>query len=749
MEQVSIEAVVGLPPAEFEAAILLLSPEEAELARQMVEEIRLARKSALEDLAKRLQSEKLDPIILAKRHIESRWAEDDRQYYGLDRSRVQADRRQSADAESDSVPPGLNLTASRTNIWTARIVNMVCPGSMLPGDITPTPEPSVYTPDGMPVDDKEIARTMAEAAASRMRKTIQDQFAECHLAREVRKASSDLCRYGVGVLQGPQQIIPKRTKFKRIQGDGFAVYDVEHISEPRPAWRHVNPRYFFPEMVGCIEDAGYCFELMLLSKREIASLAKQPGFEEYRDCFDEILDPDYKFEVKGEVATSLVEWNEKSPQKEAMDGRVAVWRFFGYLDLKDMQACGHEIPEDHEPPLMEIWFCDDKILRAETLIPDGCTRLPYYVTKLFTVDDTMFGGGIPYQGREAQASIHSLWRAAQHNVSVSAGVQLGYADGVIEPLDGDPRVRGPKTWLLKDESKSIKDALSAIIIPNNAEQFLKLLEIRIQLFDEEVNLPLIAQGQPDQATPTASGLALQMRAASVAIMNIGQNCEDGWVAPILESAYHYNMAHNPDESIKGDFDCVPRLVSDNVMREIKAQNLMLLNQMRLQDPEIAIRIKPDLFFPRLATALEQDSELFLTEEEVQAQKQQQQQPPDPKMLQVEVDRMRAEAEIQFRQFDRELDNQERMRELDIREREAQSREFVAIKQLEVKLAEIADAKQTTVDKIAAQIGVENMRQASKKTELGVKARVEAEKLAQKAQMDQFEANVESPNPRLA
>ena len=274
---------------------------------------------------------------------------------------------------------------------------------------------------------------------------------------------------------------------------------------------------------------------------------------------------------------------------------------------------------------------------ADTMIPEGTARLPYYVTSLFPVDDTMFGGGIPYAGRDAQESINALWRAAQHNAVVTAGPQIGYQQGLAEPTDDDYRVRGPKTWRILDPSKNINDVLSQMIIGNNAEQYIRLLELRMQMFDEEINLPLVAQGQPDAATPTSSGLTMQMRAASVAILNVGQNCEDGWVTPLFESAYHYNMVHHPDPSIKGDFDCVSKLVSDSVMREIKAQNLLVLANMRKEDPELSLRVNPSTFYPRLAIALEQDADLFLTESEVEArQAKMPPPPPDPKILQIEA-----------------------------------------------------------------------------------------------------------------
>ena len=810
-----LSEVAALPPAEFTLALELLPPQLQDLAVEMHETMRAERLRLLGDLARRLEQDKLAPIIRAKKPIDARMAEDDRQYYGLDRTASKPDRKGRASDGEEQIPPGLNLTAARTNTWTARVVNMTSSGSILPGNIVPTPKPSMDgrkprppapTPaptdpaaqfpsaDGMLPDPRQMAGGPppdaqfsaidpqaapqpdgsvldetaededAHYAASRMDKLIKDQFAECKLPKHLRKAASDFARYGIGVVCGPYEMRPKRTRFRPVKGDGFTVYEATPEAEVKPIWRRLNPRYFFPEMVSDIADAGFAFELMLTSKRELAELAKSPGFEDFADQFAELLDKDYKFELKGDIATNLMAWNSLSPAKEAIDGRIAVWRFFGHLDETDIVACGCEVPTTDPlagPPLMEIWFADGKILRADTMVPEGSTRLPYYVATLFEIDDTMFGGGIPYAMRDGQASINSLWRAAQHNTSVSAGPQIGYQAGIAEPTDGDLRVRGPKTWRMTKEGKEIKDALSAILIPSHAEQYLKLLEMRIQLLDEEINLPLIAQGQPDAATPTSSGLTMQMRAASVAILNVGQNCEDGWITPIFESAYHYNMVNSKDESIKGDFDCVSRLVSDNVMREIKAQHLLVLQNMRKDDPNLDLRIKPDIFYPRLAVALEQDADMFYTEAEAKVAEAEKakNQPPDPKLILAQLEQMKAEAEIKFRDMDRQLDHQERMRELDIREKEAQSRDFVARTQLEIKMAELQQNGAQKAQDVQAKMQAEAEREltkraglqtadAAKQRELGANLRLEAEKLAQRDAENALEVEVEK-TPRLA
>ena len=220
------------------------------------------------------------------------------------------------------------------------------------------------------------------------------------------------------------------------------------------------------------------------------------------------------------------------------------------------------------------------------------------------------------------------------------------------------------------------------------------------------------------------------------------------------------MVHHPDPRIKGDFDCVSKLVSDSVMREIKAQNLLVLANMRKEDPELSLRVNPSTFYPRLAIALEQDADLFLTETEVEArQAKMPPPPPDPKILQIEAQREQFQMDMQWRERDRELDYQERMRELDIREREAESRDRVAMLSLQAKIAEIAAAQELTVAEMQQRLGLDLEREATKRAqiatqeaqkerELGARVRTEAEKMAQRDAENQLEVSVETP-ARLA
>lgn len=737
MGEVELVALLPVLPDHMRAAA-------AEILQQREEE----KLSKLHDFVRKLE-QKRDKCVVAKRDVEARWAEDQRQRLGF--RRVIPMDRTGRPSEQTKLPPGLNVTADRCAIWSARVTNMMVPGaSGQPWTVNPTPSPELYAGE---VDPEQV-KVMAERAANGMREEIKDQFAACHVPKQVRMASDDLVGIGTGILCGPENYRKRKKRFRKLQAGGVSVMDVQVETQTRPAWRRVDPRYFFPEMVDCIEKARFVFEVLPMTSAELKELAETEGFEKFRSEFAEVLE---KKPELGEWKINVDKWNASAPFKDAVDGRYAVWKYVGYLSRDDSELLGCECVEeiDRAEQMMEVWFCDGKVLKAAPYVLDGSDRLPYYVVPFFRLDDTMFGGSLPWRARDAQDSIHALWAALQHNVSVSAGTVTGYKDGAVEPLDGDWAIDGPKTVRIIDpDVKDIREVFSSFQIPNNAEQILTILKFRLELFDQEINLPLIAQGQPSEAVPTSSGLAMMMNAANVVQKDIAQACEDGWLVPMLESAYAWNMLHNPREDIKGDFDCVATLTSDNVFKDIRAQRLMTLHNMRAADAELQMRVKPDVLYNQLAQALEVDASLFRTEEEVQAisQQQAQQQPQDPAMLKIQLEGQKLQSDSEFQRYDRDLDHQERMAELAVREREAQTEEFKAQMGFEAEMLKLAQNENITLADIQAKLAAMREQESTKRSALGVKARVEAEKLAQKTQADQFEVVAErnrEPGPVLS
>ena len=738
VEPLTREELSEMSNEELLAFLPALPDELRQAAADLMQEREDEKIRKLQDLIRRLEG-KRDECVVAKRPIEERWAEDRRQLEGLRRT-VKGTRTERNVGE-DKLPPGLNLTASRSMIWSARVTNMMVPGaSGQPWTVNPTPSPEMWGENGAQIPP-EIAKQAAEQSAAGMRDEIKDQFAECHVPQQVRMAAKDLVEIGTGIICGPENYRRRKRKYRKIQSGDRVVMDVQVDQTTRPAWRRVDPRYYFPEMVETIAKARYGFELIPQTTAELKELSKTEGFEPFREQFAELLEkkPDL-----GAWAVNLANWNNSAPYKDAVEGRYAVWKYIGYLSREESELLGCEClgavdsegrEIDREEQMLEVWFCDGCVLKAAPYVLDGSDRLPYYVVSFFPLDDSMFGAGIPFRARDAQDSIHALWAALQHNVSVSAGSITAFTDGKVEFPNNSVDIRGPTVVRIIDpDVRDIREVFSSFVIPNNAEQILAILQFRIQSFDEEINLPLIAQGQPSESVPTSSGLAMLMNAANVAQKDIAQSCEDGWLVPMLESAYAWNMLHNPREDIKGDFDCVATLTSDNVFKDLKAQRLMMVHGMRREDQEMQLRVNEETLYSQLSQAMEV-GELFLSPQEVEAKKQQMQQnqQPDPLVLKAQLDQQRLQMEAEskarddeFRRMDREFDHQEFLMDQETKRIDAETRRMVAEVGFETEVMRLQQEAQDAAGERETKAVIAASRERIESAKIGVQARVKAD-----------------------
>lgn len=741
------DALIAVGHEELEAMLATADPA---LQAEIAEEMKLRedqRIDQLRDLVKR-KEEHRDKDVRAKKSIERRWAEDKMQKHGII-GESRADRIGYPGGKGETTPPGLNLTKNRCELWTARVSNMVVPGNQIPVQMLPTPSPKIADPQTGELLPPDEAKAAADKIAGRMNQEIKDQFAECHLAAQLRLACSDFIDYGTGVITGPENFRRKRKQFKRLEGGGYSGYEMVQDDKVAPTWRRVDLRYFFPEMTDTITSAQYVNEVIPMTRTQLQKLSEEPGFDKFKAQFQELLTRDEAPNL-GAWGDCVTQWNKLSPTKEAIEGRFAVWRHVGAFEKKDMEACGIECCEEDElivQPMIELWFCEGLPLKAEPYVLDG-DRLPYYVNAFDKLDDTMFGGSLPFRARDAQDSITALWMAIQHNTAVSSGPINFWYDGKVEPYDNDPRILGPKNMRVIDpDVRSVKDIVNSLIFPNVTGEMLQVLEFRIAMFDQEINLPAIAQGQPSEVVQTASGILMETNAANVPQKDMAQRCEDEWITPIAESAYHWNMLHNERDDIKGDFDCVASLTSDNLFREVKANRLMLLRKMAMEDPELKIRIKEERFHEILAQCMEIEADIFRTDEEVkQLQAEQHQNQQQDPMVALK------EQELALKDKKIGADNLVAAQKMEIAAQDSQTKREIAMMNREQAFAALALQENLTFADIQA--GMERARgeQSIKQQEMGAKARIEAEKMAAKERADAVEIAAErnrAPGPILA
>ena len=524
--------------------------------------------------------------------------------------------------------------------------------------------------------------------------------------------------------------------------------------EPRPDVLYVDPWKFVADLAPTIDEAEKSFEFRLMTDRDMRELTSAPGFD--AAAIKRVL-----AQKPSEVGVSpiLQTYSLKNSALNLTENLRDVYVVVEYNGPMRKEWCESQELEDGstvwmcdclcsngEPfvfvddggplPMVQVYFCQGEVLKFKEAPLENDSRLPYYVFTLHRIDDTFAGGGIPYLMRAMDRVIQGAFRMGLHNASVSSGPLVFLRKGKVTSADGRNSVRGPKTFYV-DGEQSMKDLVHTVIIPNNADQFLKLLDRALMLSDEIINLPLIAQGQPSAVTQTASGLAMQLNAQNIFQKRMAMNAEDSVIVPLVDRMIEWNITYGDPEKFGGDFKVVPR-TNALLVKDMQAQRLQVATQMSA-DPRFAMYVDNYGLLKKNFEILEISTDgIVLPENEArEREKAAQQQAPDPmiaiKEAEVEVKREKIQIDAQIAQDDQQL----RLVEL-------QSKETVAQMGVDQAYAKLALDENITLADIQAKITQIREAEATKRHKIGVDARMEAEKLVQKQASDALQVRVENP-----
>lgn len=641
--------------------------EETDAARRM------ALKGKMEGLVGRLTTLAIEQTR-KKSSIEDRWLEDLRQYHGRYNQKTENNLR-----AVDKSRLFVNMTRSKTHAWEAKLSDMLFPSDDDNWSISSTPVPELLNaiskdqpddPDAQninqaPSPEAQQAQTLideAKAASIGMGLEIKDQLASSGYELQMREVVRDAVKLGTGISKGPTLTNkPKRQWAKQQNNDGSDVLDedgntvqvLSATNDPRPDNQHVDAWSFFPDMSATsMRNAGFAFERHLYNAKELRALSKQPGFdlEELRELLEESPKEGYPTyvnvlrELTGNGLDSLMD-------------RYHVWEYHGPIEREDLEAMlehegrSEEI-EDYDP-LEEInvivWFCQNRLLKfAEQPMESG--DLLYSVFAFEKDDTSIFGYGVPYVMRDAQAAINGSWRMIMENGGLSARPQIVIDSDKVEPENGSWSLVAGKVWRKLKGSSPGDRPFETFDIKNNQADLTNIIEMAIKFADMETSLPAIeqqGQGQGAGAMRTAMGMAILMNSINVVFRRVVKNFDDEMTIPNLTRMYDWNMQFSKNDAIKGDFDVVARGSSVLLVREIQAQSLMGMAMNFASHPVFGPMTKAaDLYRQLVKAHTLSPADIVKTDEEIKAGTENS--APDPEIARLEAERSNLEYEWQMR-----------------------------------------------------------------------------------------------------
>jgi hypothetical protein len=606
-----------------------------------------------ESLNKRLEAFVATLAAEAKRRVdrrtivESRWIEDLQQYHGIYNETIS-----KRLEESKSSQIFMNMTAPKTDTLIARLFDLLFPTDDKNWSIGPTPVPELTkqaeeamanldrltkeadqlheqsmaaAEGGAPaaevqgleaqkrgVEEQEktaraahdaLQATLDEASrrAELMEKEIADQLQQCGAPAQARMAISDGCKIGFGVVKGPVSGGRGRRKWvsSKDPKTGAPVYELQFVQNRDPGMHWVDPWSYYPDPDSQdVANGRGDFERHLMTSDQLRRLTKERDDID-KDVVREILSqkpsegmPAYKAQIN-----TITNSNDSGLNRNLYH----VWEYTGPVETEDMNLLAMAFMPDSKVEVdvltsyyVKVWFCQGKVL-SFALHPLDSNDCIYSVFTVRPDEASPFGYGIPWIVRNPQVVFNAAFRMMMDNSALSTGPQIVVTQGLVHPQDGDWTLTPRKIWI-RDQTKSVSGvpAFESFNIDSNQNELANIIGLARDLHDEISGMPAIAQGeQGTGVTKTAQGMALLMNSANVIFRRMVRLYDDNVIIPMITRFYHWNMQFSKKDNIKGDYEVAARGSGVLLVREMLANNLLMIAQIFGDHPVYGQMIKSD------------------------------------------------------------------------------------------------------------------------------------------------------------
>jgi len=301
---------------------------------------------------------------------------------------------------------------------------------------------------------------------------------------------------------------------------------------------------------------------------------------------------------------------QRNLQKRRRNIEVIEWN--GRVD----KACLKDTPmEEYSQSGREVEIftvlAGDEIIRPPVLMINPMGIRPYNFSYWENIPHESKGVGIPENVQDSQMMVNSGVRCFIDNKAISGNVLMAGNPRNLAP--GQNRSVYPgKFFELAEHIDDYRHGIQFFSPPDVGRGLMELVNLFRNFADEEANLPRLVQGESSKSDPkTAFAFSRLIMNANKQLGKVIRNTDEGLVEPDVENLYHWEMATNPDENIKGDFRANATGFSsfqDQVMRGQNLQNYLLF---ALSNKMLALMVKPMSFMREIAMTRDIDPDEFL------------------------------------------------------------------------------------------------------------------------------------------
>ncbi|WP_284214459.1 portal protein [Comamonas jiangduensis] len=571
--------------------------------------------------------------------IEEEWTEDEEHYQGIDdanrafqsanmlyrsRSKALLSGQQQGQQPTRSVV-FLNITRPYVDAASARVADMLLPTDDRAWEIKATPLPTLSQlqltklAEAMRMPSTEAVQEameqqaqLAQEAATKMQKAIEDPLVESNWHGEVRQVIEDAARCGSGVLKGPFPVM--RTVRMTRQDPVTQLKTQFKVDEIKPGSKRIDFWNFFPDPA-CGENihaGSFTFEREYIGKRQIMDLLKDESYD------------------RAELLAVLREGPAKTREgTESVyrhgDDEFEMWIFHGHCMRQQLAAMGVELDEGAEEqlPAMAVMI-NDRLVKA-VLSPLESGEFPYDVLAWQRRPGMPWGIGVSRQIRTVQRMLVASTRAMMDNSGLSAAPQVVISNG-ITPVDGVYTLRPGKLWRAEAGSDvpDVTKAFASFSVTSVQNELMNIINFALKMAEDTTGMPAMLQGIRGDAPQTLGGMQMQNNNATSVLRRLAKRFDDYMTRPHIQRYFDWMMSYSDDDNIKGDFEIEVRASSALVERDAQQQFLMSLLEASANP---VYDLDPAKLAAELCRGQRLDPKNFQLTEEQKAQRAQQSQDP--------------------------------------------------------------------------------------------------------------------------
>ena len=419
---------------------------------------------------------------------------------------------------------------------------------------------------------EEAVRKATKDACKRMGQTIEDQLAESKYRASAKEVIHSGNLFGTGILKGPLADRKTRTRYVERNGKWGAVE--EQYTVPFTGW--VPLWNWYPDMSATkIEDCRHITERHRMTRAAMTKLANLPKFNRAKVIEYIKARPDGEVNQK-HFDTELRTLGDRSSLNISKTGLYEIFERWGWLTADDLDEAGVKVPPNRKDEMFfgVVWFLPNCEVVKAAIQPVNGASYPYHAYYYDKDETTIFAEGVALVMEDDQDMINAGTRMMLDNAAACAGPQFEIDTTIISPREKYNEVYPFKAWK-RDGGEPGRRGINVIEIPSHIEEIAAIVDRFDINADETTSIPRYMNGEnvTQGAAGTLGGLSMLMGAVNVVIKDLVVNYDEGITNSYIAGIYRWNMRFNPDPSIKGDFDVIPKGASSLVAKEVRAQAL--------------------------------------------------------------------------------------------------------------------------------------------------------------------------------